>query len=127
MCFKETAPGYFKRDKNFKIKPSYNAFKEYNAVNKFCSGIRDRISNLMVKSEKDKVFQKNSNQEKNLKELNTLIKNKNISVCVNDTGKNMGACNADKVNAIHECDRQLQEPDVYKKLSFEETKSLILK
>ena len=37
----------------------------------------------------------------------------------------MGACNADKVDVTKECGRQLQEPDVYKKLSFEEMESLI--
>ena len=77
----------------------------------------------MIKSEKDKVFQNISDQEK--KEFNTLIKNKNVSVCINDTDKNMGACNTDKVNAIKECDRQLQEPGVYKKLFFEEMENFI--
>ena len=47
-----------------------------------------------------------------------MIKNKNVSVCTNDTDKNMGACNADKVDVIKECDRQLQEMDVYKKNIF---------
>ena len=56
-----------------------------------------------------------------------MIKNKNISVRINDTDKNMGACKADKVDVIKECDRQLQEPDVYKKLSFEEMESLVKK
>ena len=37
----------------------------------------------------------------------------------------MDACNADKIVVIKECDRQLQVPDVYKKLSFEEMESLI--
>ena len=37
----------------------------------------------------------------------------------------MGACYADKVDVIKECDRLLQEQDVYKKLSFEEMESLI--
>ena len=32
--------------------------------------------------------------------------------------KNMRAFNADK-DGIKECDRQLQEPNIYKKLSFE--------
>ena len=63
VYFKETSLGFFERDKHFKIKPSYNAFKEYNAVNKFCFRIRDSISNLMVKSENDKVFQNISNQD----------------------------------------------------------------
>ena len=38
-----------------------------------------------------------------------------MNVRINDTDKNMGACNADKIDAIKECDRQLQELDVYKK------------
>ena len=33
---------------------------------------------------------------------------KNVSICINDTDKNPGACNADKVDVIKECDRQLQ-------------------
>ena len=37
----------------------------------------------------------------------------------------MDAYNADKVHVIKECDRQLQEPHVYKNLSFEEMVSLI--
>ena len=37
----------------------------------------------------------------------------------------MDACNADKIDVIKEYDRQLQEPDVYKKLSFEEMENLI--
>ena len=44
----------------------------------------------------------------------------------NDTRKYMGARHADKVDGIKECDRQLQEQDVSKKLSFEEMESLIL-
>ena len=74
VYFKEISPGFFERDKNFKLKSSYNAIKENDAVNEFCFRIRDRISNLMVISEKDKVFKNISNQEK--KELNSLIKNK---------------------------------------------------
>ena len=46
-------------------------------------------------------------------------------MCINDTDKNMGACNADKVDVIKECDRQRQEPDVYKKLSSEEMENLV--
>ena len=57
------------------------------------------------KTEKDQVFQNISNQES--KELNNLIKNKNISVCINDTDKNMGAEDADKTDVISECERQL--------------------
>ena len=46
-------------------------------------------------------------------------------MCINGTDKNMGACNADKVQVLKECDMQLQEPDVYKKLFFEEMESLV--
>ena len=42
----------------------------------------------------------------------------NVSVCINDADKNMGTCNADKIDVIKECDRQRQEPDVYKKTIF---------
>ena len=59
--FKATSPEFFEKCKNFKLKSSYHAFKEYNAVNEFCFGVRDRINNLMVKSEKDKVSQNMSN------------------------------------------------------------------
>ena len=41
---------------------------------------------------------------------------------MNGTDKNMGACNADKIDAIKECDRKLQEPDIHKKLLFEKMK-----
>ena len=133
MYFKETSPEYFEREKKFKIKPSYNTFKEYNAVNEFCFRIRDRISNLMVKSEKDKVFQNISYQEK--EELNTLIKNKNIYVCINDTYKNMGTCNAQcRQSTQSRCHQRMENAtDNYKnrtftkKLSFEEMESLIKK
>ena len=71
VYFTETFPGIFERDKNFKLKLSYTVFKEYNAVNEFCFRIRNRISYLMIKSDKDKVFQNISTQKK--KELYHLI------------------------------------------------------
>ena len=43
-------------------------------------------------------------------------------MCINNMDKNMGACNTDIVDAIKKCDRQLQEPDVYKKLSLKKWK-----
>ena len=46
-------------------------------------------------------------------------------MCINDTDKKLGTCNADKVDGIKKCVRQLQEPDIYKKLSFEEMVCLI--
>ena len=80
VYFKETSPGVFELDRKFKIKFSYVAFKEYNAINEFCFRIRDRISNLVAKNAKEKLFQNFSNQEK--KKFNNLIKKKNISVCI---------------------------------------------
>ena len=80
----------------------YKKVKEYNTINEFCFRVRERISDLMVKHEKDKVFQKIQIRKK---ELNNLIKNKNVSVCINATDKNIGACNANKIGVIKECDR----------------------
>ena len=38
----------------------------------------------------------------------------------------MGVCNAIKFDAIKECDRQLQQPEVYKKKSVKEMKKMII-
>ena len=39
--------------------------------------------------------------------INTQIKTWEHDIDINDTDKNMGACNADKEVVIKECDRQL--------------------
>ena len=61
---KDTSPGYFELDGDFQVKRNYVAFKEYNATNKFCFRIRDRISGLIQMHKNDRVFQNISNQEK---------------------------------------------------------------
>ena len=96
VYFTETSPGIFERDKNFELKLFYTAFEDYTADNEFRFRVRDRISNLMVKSEKDKVFQNIFKHEK-----------------------------PNLIDVITECDRQLQAQDVYTKLCFEEMESLI--
>ena len=70
---KETSPGVFELDWKFKLKSSYAALKEFNAVNEFCFRVRDRMNNLVKKHERDKIFQSLSNQEK--KELDVVVKN----------------------------------------------------
>ena len=64
-----------------------------------------------------------SNKEK--KAFNVLIKNRNEVICVNDTDKNLGAISADKEDVILECRRQLYDIITYKKMSWEDVKSLI--
>ena len=52
-----------------------------------------------------------SNKEKTA--LRNLIKTKNEKIIINDTDKNMGAADADKSDAIFECNRQLSEGKTY--------------
>ena len=45
---------------------------------------------------------------------------------MNETDKNMGAYNEDKTDVIKQCSRHIKKLDVYKKLSIDEMKKLIL-
>ena len=76
--------------------------------------------------EKDIVEKQNlSNKEK--RSLKTLMKNKNVEICIDDTDKNLGPISADKVDVIKECHRQLYDIITYNKISWLETQNIISK
>ena len=75
------------------------------AVNNFCWNVRDKINCLIENGLKEK--QNLSNQEKQA--LNILIRNRNVTICVNDTVKNLGPISADKNDVIKECQHQLYD------------------
>ena len=64
-----------------------------------------------------------SNKEKTA--LKVLQQNKNVSVVINDTDKNVGPACADKEDVIKESRRQLHEKRVYNQLTQEEADQLI--
>jgi hypothetical protein len=96
---------------------------EYTAVNNFCWNVRDAINVLF---EKDFVEKQNlSNKEK--RSLKTLMKNKNVEICIDDTDKNLGPISADKVDVIKEYHRQLYDIITYNKISWLETQNIFSK
>ena len=62
---------------------------------------------------KTKTAQNMSNKEKIA--LQNLIRAKNTKIIINDTDKNMGAADADKVDVISECVRKLNDMKTYLK------------
>ena len=121
--FVEKSPGTFVRDKTFRIKSSWNCMEEYNDVNKFCFNVRDRLDIVFQKNLGTKRSQNMSNKEKTA--LKVLQQNKNVSVVINDTDKNVGPACADKEDVIKESRRQLHEKRVYNQLTQEEADQLI--
>ena len=65
------------------------------------------------------------NQEKQA--LNSLIRNQNVKNYINDTDKNLGTISVDKSDVIKECQLQLHDFFLYKKVLLEEAKLLIKK
>jgi hypothetical protein len=119
----ETKPGVFERNKKFRLKSNFVPPTEYTAVNNFCWNVRDAINVLFEKDIME--IQNLSNTEKS--SLKTLMKNKNIKICIDDTDKNLGPISADKEDVIKECHRQLYDIITYKKLSWLETQNIISK
>ena len=97
--------------------------EEYNDVNKFCFNVRDRLDTVFQKILGTKRSQNMSNKEKTA--LKVLQQNKNVSVVINDTDKNVGPACADKEDVIKESRRQLHEIRVYNQLTQEEADQLI--
>ena len=63
-----------------------------------------------------------SNKERTA--LQNLIRAKNTKIIINDTNKNMGAADADKIDVISECVRQLSDMKTYLKLTEEKLKNI---
>ena len=113
----ESKPGVFEKNKKFRLKSN---FVPPTAVNNFCQNVRDAINVLF---EQDIVEKQNlSNKEK--RSLKTLMKNKNVEICIDDTDKNLGPISADKVDVIKECHRQLYDIITYNKISRLETQNI---
>ena len=65
-----------------------------------------------------------SNKEKTA--LRNLIRAKNTKIIINDTDKNMGAADADKIDVISECVRKLNDMKTHLKLTEEKLKNIIM-
>ena len=73
---------------------------------------------------KTKTPQNISNKEKTA--LRNLIRAKNTKIIINDTDKNMGATDLDKVDVISECVRKLNDMKTQLKLTEEKLKNIIM-
>ena len=119
----ESKPGVFEKNKKFRLKSKFVPPIEYTTVNNFCWNVRDAIN---VVFETDITEKQNlSNQEK--RALKTLIKNRNVKVCIDDTDKNLGPISADKSDVIKECHRQLYDIITYNKITWLEAQNIISK
>ena len=119
----ETKPGIFEKNSKFRLKTNWVANTQYKEVEALGWRIRDRINNAIESMEKTKNVQNMSNKEKTA--LRNLIRAKNTKIIINDTDKNMGAADADKIDVISECVRQLSDMKTYLKLTEEEFKNII--
>ena len=71
---------------------------------------------------KTKTTQNISDKEKTA--LRNLIRAKNTKIIINDTDKNMGAADADKIDVISECVRNLNDMKTHLKLTEGKLKNI---
>ena len=113
--FVEKKPGTFVKDDSFRIKSNWVAPMEFNDVNTFCWNVREHLRILF---ESRISFGKSPNlSNKEMATLRKLRREKNKELVINDTDKNVGPACADKDDVIKECKRQLDDIEVYLKLS----------
>ena len=120
VYFTETKPGIFEKKSKFRIKTNWVTNTQYKEVEALGWRIRDRINNTIESMEKTKNVQNMSNKEKTA--LRNLIRAKNTKIIINDTDKNMGATDLDKVDVISECVRNLNDMKTHLKLTEENLK-----
>ena len=120
VYFTETKPGVFERNARFKLKTNFVANIKYKEIDSFGWRVREKITEIVEKTLKQKFGQNISNKEKTA--LKNLIRAKNESIVINDTDKNMGAADADKEDVIFVCVRRLGDIKTSFKISEEELK-----
>ena len=121
--FVEKKPGTFVKDDSFRIKSNWVAPMEFNDVNTFCWNVREHLRILF---ESRISFGKSPNlSNKEMSTLRKLRREKNKKLVINDTDKNVGPACADKDDVIKECKRQLDDIEVYLKLSNDQVQELI--
>ena len=121
--FAEASPGVYVRDRKFHVKSTWSCEENYADVNNFCWNVRDNLRTLFESKVGIKRAQNLSNREKTA--LRLLKLNRNKSVVVNDTDKNVGPASADVEQVITESKRQLYDKDVFLSLTEEQVKKLI--
>ena len=121
--FAKMSPGIYIRDKKFHVKSTQSCEENYADVKHFCWNVRDNLRTLFESKVGIKRAQNLSNQEKTA--LCVLKLNRNKSVVINDTDKNMGTADADKKDVVDECVQQLSDVKTYQKVSEEELKNII--
>ena len=93
----------------------------YKEVDAFGWKVRDRINNAIEAMRKSKMVQNMSNKAKTA--LRNVISAKYTKIVINDIDKNTGAADADKVDVIVECVRQLSDVQTYLKITEETLKT----
>ena len=86
----------FERNARFKLKSNFEANIQYKDLNSIRWRVREKISKVIEKMGKQKFGQNISNKEKAAQQ--NLICAKNKSIVINDTDKNVGAADADKID-----------------------------
>jgi hypothetical protein len=108
----------------FFLKSFWETDENFPFIDNFCWSVRDRIADLVNSKSKTKAASNLSNAEKTA--LKKLITTKNKKLVISDTDKNVGPSISDKEDVISECNRQLCDISVYRKLDSQGVQKLIL-
>ena len=107
----------FVQNKEFRVKRCCVLRQKIQTLTR-SAGIKETVEKKIIKSSFHS-SQNFSNQQQGA--LRKLMLNKNKTICVNDTDKNLATANADTFDEKSECRRQRYDTVTYTKLS-EETK-----